>query len=66
MAEILYAWAAGVVHYRAGTGIMDWTIDELNSMDRRARKILIVHGCVYTPGVMLPDCIYRGRKGEEE
>ena len=28
--------------------MVDWTIDELVSMDRRTRKILAMHGCLHT------------------
>ena len=40
------AWAVGVIRYSAG--IVDWTMEELVSMDRRTRKILAMNGCMHT------------------
>ena len=40
------AWAVSVLHYSAG--IVDWTVEELVSMDRRTRKILAMNGCMHT------------------
>ena len=40
-------------------GIVDWI-----SVDRKTRKILANKLAVNTPRIMLPDYIYRGRKGE--
>ena len=34
---IKYTWAVGVVHYSAG--VVNWTMEELASMDERTRKI---------------------------
>ena len=39
-------WAVGVVRYSAN--IVYWTINELVNKDRRARKILTMHGCLHT------------------
>ena len=39
-------WAVGVVRYRAG--VVDWTLDEMTSMDWRTRKILAMNGCLHT------------------
>ena len=39
-------WAVSVLRYSAG--IVDWTVEELVSMDRRTRKILAKNGCVHT------------------
>ena len=39
-------WAVGVVRYSAG--IVDWTMEEVVSMDRRTRKILAMNGCLHT------------------
>ena len=39
-------WAVGVVRYSAG--VVDWTMEEMTSMDRRTRKILAMNGCLYT------------------
>ena len=39
-------WAVGVVRY--GTGIVDWTMEEVANMDRRTRKILAMNGCLHT------------------
>ena len=35
------AWAEGVVRHSAD--IMDWTVEELVSMDRKTRKIIIAN-----------------------
>ena len=40
------AWAVSVLCYSAG--IVDWTVEELVSMDRRTRKILAMDGCMHT------------------
>ena len=40
------AWAVGVICYSAG--IVDWTMEELVSMNRRTRKILAMNGCMHT------------------
>ena len=40
------AWAVSVIRYSAG--IVDWTVEELVSMDRRTRKILAMNGCMHT------------------
>ena len=39
-------WAVSVVRYSAG--IVDWTLEEMGSMDRRTRKILVMNGCLHT------------------
>ena len=38
-------WAVDVVRYSAG--VVDWTIEEMASMDRRTRKILTTNGCLH-------------------
>ena len=40
------AWAVGVVRYKPG--ILEWTVIELASMDRKTRKILAMNGCLHT------------------
>ena len=40
------AWAVSVLRYSAG--IVDWTVEELVSMDRRTRKMLAMNGCMHT------------------
>jgi len=40
------AWAVSVLRYSAG--IVDWTVEELVSMDRRTRKIVAMNGCMHT------------------
>ena len=40
------AWAVSVLRYSAG--IVDWTVGELVTMDRRTRKILSMNGCMHT------------------
>ena len=40
------AWVVGVVRYSAG--IVDWTVEELVSMNRKTRKILVMNGCLHT------------------
>ena len=39
-------WAVGVVRYTAG--IVDWTMEEVASMDRKTRKILSMNSCLHT------------------
>ena len=39
-------WAVGSVRYSAG--VVDWTMAEMTSMDRRTRKILAMNGCLHT------------------
>ena len=39
-------WAVSVLRYSAG--IVDWTVEELASMNRRTRKILAMNGCMHT------------------
>ena len=39
-------WAVGIVRYSAG--VVDWTMEEMTSMDRRTRKILAMNGCLHT------------------
>jgi len=39
-------WAVGVVRYSART--VDWTMEEMASMDRRTRKILAMNDCLHT------------------
>ena len=39
-------WAVGVVRYSAG--LVDWTMEEMASTDRRTRKILEMNGCLHT------------------
>ena len=40
------AWAVSVLCYTAD--IVDWTVEELVSMDRRTRKVLAMNGCMHT------------------
>ena len=47
-----HAWAVGVVRYSAG--IVDWTVKELVSMNKKTRKILATNGCLHTK--MSLDC----------
>ena len=46
MISNINAWAVGVVRYSAG--IVDWTMEELVSMNRRTRKILAINRCMHT------------------
>ena len=39
-------WAVDVIHYSAG--VVDWTIEEMASMDRMTRKILAMNDCAHT------------------
>ena len=39
-------WAVGVLRYSAG--IVDWTMEEVASMDRKTRKILSMNSCLHT------------------
>ena len=43
---LINTWAVGVVRY--STGIVDWTMEEVASMDKRTRKILAINGCLHT------------------
>ena len=40
------AWVVGAIRYSAG--ILDWTMEDLVTMDRRTRKILAINGCMHT------------------
>ena len=44
--SVINTWAVSVLRYSAG--IVDWTVEELVSMDRRTRKILAMNGCMHT------------------
>ena len=44
------AWAIGVVRY--GGGIIDWTKEELQSMDNKTRKILTIKGACHPRGTL--------------
>ena len=39
-------WAVSVL--RCSAGIVDWTVEELDSMDRRTRKMLAMNGYMHT------------------
>ena len=39
-------WAVGVVRYSAG--LVDWTMEEMASTDKRTRKVLEMNGCLHT------------------
>ena len=39
-------WAVGVL--RCSAGLVDWTMEEMASTDRRTRKILAMNGCLHT------------------
>ena len=39
-------WAVGVVRYSAE--VVDWTMEERTSMDRRTGKILAMNSCLHT------------------
>ena len=40
------AWAVSLLRYSAG--IVDWTVEEMASMDTKTRKILAMHRCMHT------------------
>ena len=46
MISSINAWGVSVLRYSAG--VVDWTVDELVSMDRRTRNILAINGCMHT------------------
>ena len=46
MINDINAWTKSVLRYSAG--IVDWTVEELVSMDRRTRKVLAMNGCIHT------------------
>ena len=54
------AWAVSVLRYSAG--IVDWTVEELVSMDKRTRKTLAINGCMYTRRSNIVRLYLRGRK----
>ena len=56
-------WAVGVVRY--SVGIVDWTVEEVASMDRKTRKILSMNSCLHTRS-NVGGCTCRERKGEED
>ena len=54
------AWAVSVLRYSAG--IVDWTVEELVSMDKRTRKNLAMYGCMHTRRSNIARLYLRGRK----
>lgn len=46
MTSGINAWAVGVLRY--GAVIVDWTMEQLVSMERRTRKILTMIGYLHT------------------
>ena len=60
--DSINTWAVGVVHYSAG--IVDRTMGEAATMDRRTRKILAMNGCLHTRGNAAR--LYLPRKEGEE
>ena len=55
----LNAWAIGVVRYSAG--ILNWTVCELQEMDKKTRRILTMNGAFHKKGSVLR--LYMKRKG---
>ena len=39
-------WTVSVFRY--GAGIMDWTIEELKKIDKKWRKMIIMHGAFHS------------------
>ena len=54
-------WAVSVLRYSAG--IVDRTVEELVSMDRRTRKILAMNGCMHTRSNVARLCLLRKEGG---
>ena len=46
-------WAVGIIRY--GAGVIDWTIEELKSIDIKTRKLM----------TMKVDCVMQERKEKE-
>ena len=40
--KAINTWAVATVRY--GAGVINWTIEDLERMDRRTRKLLTIHG----------------------
>lgn len=56
--EAINIWAVPIIHYTAG--IIDWTQMELDNLDQKTRKLMIMHQPFYTQKVTLIGCIYQG------
>ena len=44
--QSINTWAVSVIQY--STGIVDWTIEELQHLDRKTRKIMNINRCLLT------------------
>ena len=55
-------WAVGVACYSAG--IVDWTMEEVASMDRRTKEILAMNGCLHTRSNVVR--LYLPKEGGED
>ena len=56
-------WAVSVLCY--STGIVDWAVEELISMDRRTREILAMNGCMHTRSYVARLYLPRKEEGKD-
>ena len=56
------AWAVGIIRY--GAGVLDWTKEELKSIDSKTRKLMTMNGSLHPRGNV--GTLYLARKKEEE
>ena len=42
------AWAVGIIRY--GAGVLDWTKEELKTIDIRTRKLMTMNGSLHSRG----------------
>ena len=56
-------WTVGVVRY--GEGVVEWTMEEMASMDRRTTKILAINGYLHTRSNVARLCLLRTERGRE-
>ena len=42
------AWAVGIIRY--GTGVLEWTKEELKNIDIKTRKLMTMHGSLHSRG----------------
>ena len=52
------SWTVGIIRYR--DGVLDWTKEELKSIDTKTRKLMTVNGSLYLRGNV--DRLYLARK----
>ena len=52
----------GIIKY--GFGVLDWTKEELKSIDIKTRKLMTMNGSLHSKG-NVSDCILQEKKQEE-